>query len=506
MTTHRRLAVLALLLPLAVLMLMGSTTALAQEDPTHDDWYALFVNGKKSGYLHERTVKSEEDDRTVWVTTSDMSMSMARGPTVITTETKSEIVEDEKGMVLRFTKVDTSSDLPKKTEGKVENGKIHLVQMGMARVIDYPKGAVGPAAVERLTLEKGFAPGTTYEVLTFDVDVLETGVTAEIEVGELEKKDVLGRVVMLHRVTARLSILPFPMISWINDQGDALVMEIAIPGMAMKMLKTDEKVALASAEPAELFLSTFVRPDRRIANPRRLQRAVYRLGKKQGVLEEIYEGEGQEILARKDGGIDIEVVAEAPGEGFEPYTLPVKAGEGVEASWLSPAPYVESEDEAVVALAREAVGDEKNALEAARRIENFVREKIKEKNLNVGFASAAEVARTLEGDCTEHGILCCAIARAVGLPSRVVTGLVYLPPPKSGPGSDSTGVFGYHMWAEVLVGKDRWLPIDAAIGAHDATHIVLAKSDLSAVNPSLEMGLVVLDIIGNLTIEVLEPK
>ena len=75
----------------------------------------------------------------------------------------------------------------------------------------------------------------------------------------------------------------------------------------------------------------------------------------------------------------------------------------------------------------------------------------------VAFASAAETVRSLEGDCSEHAVLCAAMARAAGMPSRVVSGLVYLPP--GGGLGGERGVFGYHLWAEALVGPDAWLRI-----------------------------------------------
>ena len=48
-----------------------------------------------------------------------------------------------------------------------------------------------------------------------------------------------------------------------------------------------------------------------------------------------------------------------------------------------------------------------------------------EEKLLVGFASASEVARKREGDCTEHGILLAGLGSSDGDPPRVVSGLVY---------------------------------------------------------------------------------
>jgi len=90
-----------------------------------------------------------------------------------------------------------------------------------------------------------------------------------------------------------------------------------------------------------------------------------------------------------------------------------------------------------------------------QKIEKFVCEYISDKNLSVGYASAAEVAQSREGDCTEHAVLVAALCRAVGIPARVTVGLVYV---------DSFGgqenIFGPHAWAEVNI-NSKWYGLDA---------------------------------------------
>ncbi|NBU87363.1 MAG: transglutaminase domain-containing protein, partial [Verrucomicrobia bacterium] len=63
------------------------------------------------------------------------------------------------------------------------------------------------------------------------------------------------------------------------------------------------------------------------------------------------------------------------------------------------------------------------------------------KNYGVGFATASEVARNKEGDCTEHSMLLAALGRALGIPTRVATGLVY-----ADEFEGEKDVLVYHMW------------------------------------------------------------
>jgi len=105
---------------------------------------------------------------------------------------------------------------------------------------------------------------------------------------------------------------------------------------------------------------------------------------------------------------------------------------------------------------------------------------IKKKSLGVGFASATETARSREGDCSEHGVLLCALLRANGIRARVATGLIY-----ADSFAGSQNIFGYHMWAQALItadGKSRWVDLDATLPmgiTYDATHICMGTSDLA---------------------------
>ena len=120
------------------------------------------------------------------------------------------------------------------------------------------------------------------------------------------------------------------------------------------------------------------------------------------------------------------------------------------------------------------------------------------KKLGVGFATALETARQKAGDCTEHAVLAAALARAAGIPSRVVIGMAYADA-FCGLGGKQ---FLYHMWTEVYVGE--WLPIDPALGAHDATHIALGRSNLDRPGAMLEVSAPVPLFLGTTQIEVVE--
>jgi hypothetical protein len=87
--------------------------------------------------------------------------------------------------------------------------------------------------------------------------------------------------------------------------------------------------------------------------------------------------------------------------------------------------------------------------------------------------SASDVLRERRAECQGHSYLLAALARALGLPARVVNGLVY---------SEAHGGFLYHSWNEVWIEREGWRPVDATFGQRiaDATHVKLIEGESAA--------------------------
>ena len=168
-----------------------------------------------------------------------------------------------------------------------------------------------------------------------------------------------------------------------------------------------------------------------------------------------------------------------------------------DAEFLAPSQYLQSDDERVKQHAEKAAGDAKDPAQITRRMEKYVYEKLEKKNFSTAMASAGEVARTLEGDCTEHAVLLAAMLRAKGIPSRVVVGLVYV---------DSLSAFGGHMWTEAKL-DGHWIPVDATLGRGGigCAHLKLSESSLSDDGPSAISSFAPLMlVIGQMKIEVID--
>jgi transglutaminase-like putative cysteine protease len=167
---------------------------------------------------------------------------------------------------------------------------------------------------------------------------------------------------------------------------------------------------------------------------------------------------------------------------------------------------LDSADPAVRALAPlESDAEDRPAL--AERIRRNVRRHITAKTLDVGFATASEVARTKQGDCTEHAVLLAAALRSVGIPSRVASGVIYVDQFAGG-----REVFGFHMWTQALLdgagGKPRWVDLDATLpdaAPFDAAHISMVLSALPAEERMNSLAALA-PMLGRLKIEVVETE
>ena len=110
-------------------------------------------------------------------------------------------------------------------------------------------------------------------------------------------------------------------------------------------------------------------------------------------------------------------------------------------------PALESLNAAAAALAPS------DQMPSADALATLVFEAIPDKTQERGFDIASQAARAGAGDCTEHAVLLAAVARARGLPARVVLGSVILV------SEEASGAFG-HAWTEVYV-DGEWQLVDA---------------------------------------------
>ena len=128
---------------------------------------------------------------------------------------------------------------------------------------------------------------------------------------------------------------------------------------------------------------------------------------------------------------------------------------------------IESESETIRTRARKIVGGAKDFQTQVAKLQRWVHGHLADSR-NLESTSALVILRRGGGDCSEHARLFVALARAIGLPAREVSGLLYC--------NDDGPAFAWHAWAEVHDGT-RWIGVDPAwnqVGL-DAGHVIIAR-------------------------------
>jgi len=478
--TLAALFTLALLLP---------ATLLRAEVQPDERWYVVEMQGQRSGWMRESVAPDGENIRSEM----QMHLEFGRGAMRGSAGIETAFVETPDGAPVRMSMTQRLGDVPSTTTFVFHEDSVEITadNAGQTFTQTIPEG-VDPAWLTphraALDLETRLAAGEkeiTQVAITPLTGVAPVETTMRIE-GE-ETIEVLGRRVPALRTTITTSILPgSDSVQHISPDGRILRTVQKMGALELVVIAADKQLALGELDPPEIMASTFVKPvGEPIANPRRASKAVYKLTTSNDARVPAFVG-GAQTADIEEGALLVTV------DTARQDRAPAKPEHSASTSMLA------SDDPVVVQLARRAVKDAgKNPEDKANAMRRFVHEFISAKHLGVGYASASEVARTAEGDCTEHAVLLAAMLRADGIPSRVMSGLVY-----TQAFAGAQDVFGYHAWTQAHV-RGRWIDLDATLRdtPFDAAHIALGASameDGELVNALVDVA----PVLGTLQIEV----
>ena len=233
--------------------------------------------------------------------------------------------------------------------------------------------------------------------------------------------------------------------SWFDENCVALKTVMNMGGMKISIIEVPKKKAKKMEEEAhELLLSSVVPLDAAVPNSDKNTFIMKAIKGKWSA--KLFEGNGQKIEKINDNSIRVIVDQSLKKKKVE--------GETDLKPFLSSSVYLDTDDLLIQKLAKKGKGKEKTPQEIAKKLTKFVFRYMTNKNYEVGFATASEVARNKAGDCTEHSILLAALGRALAIPSRVVTGLVY-----ADEFEDQKDVLVYHMWTQFYIDDQTLLNI-----------------------------------------------
>ncbi len=133
---------------------------------------------------------------------------------------------------------------------------------------------------------------------------------------------------------------------------------------------------------------------------------------------------------------------------------------------LASTPYIQTKNRRITELAQAESGKARSNVERIRLLSEWVFANL-EKRPVLGIPDALTTLNMKMGDCNEHAALFAALARNVGIPTRVVAGVTFF-----------ENAFYYHAWNEVCLG-DRWYSIDTTKDQFpaDLSHIKFVEGE-----------------------------
>ncbi len=471
----------ALIWVLCLVFIIASTsgeTRAADVKPS-DEWYVVKIADQLVGYIHE-TLQAGKND--VLVSKSEMEIVFNRLGTRVELRFTSSAEESREGLLQKVEYGMTASQMTTRTVALVKDGRIELQSeaggKSYTRTLNYSGRLLGPEGIKALCLQRLKIPGDKAEFLTFVPEIeAASRIFRTVVSGETVRAG--NRAVSTLKIDESMEANPVKQTLWLTHDGELLKQEQPSPFGLTQVSLADRQQALAAAGgtelPEEMYASTIARTNIRLPHPRKIEMLRLKLFHRAPELgwPELA-GPSQTVSNRTADTLILEIQKRHPAATS---SIPVPLTEA-NREFLEPNAYIQSDAPEVQSLARQVVGKERDAFQAALKLERWVAENMKF-DLGIVFAPSSEVFKNRRGTCVGYATLLATLTRAAGIPSRVVMGYVY-----------AQGMFGGHAWTEILVGKE-WVPIDAAVvaeGPADAARIGFSSSSLQGGAGSIDTG------------------
>ena len=482
----RRLAVLAVLLPLGGCAGMyfhdaGPAPAIRHELatlPYSEYWTGIVFNGEKIGFAHF-TIRKADAGRHEIRSEASFALRFLGIEKKITLKSRDLIRDDLTLVEFAYEYQIDGSAL--KVSGRREPGELvaTIVTAGKPTAQRLPvEGKLYSSSVIILyPVLHGLEIGREHRYNVYNGEIQAIAEVTQRVVGYQQSDLFLGNAFKVETAMRGQRVS-----TWIGPDGRP-VFELALHGAMISFLEdagsAGRYLALASLNKKEGLLEySMVRPDHPIRDPRSVSALRVTL---QGV-DRVPPSDAAQRCAAERESIACEMKRGGTAAGDAAPLAPA------EARYLRSSVTVQSDDSSIRRLAAEIVGSTSGTEESMARILRWLEHNIEKAPHDV--FSALDVLQQRKAECQGHAYLYTALARAAGIPTRVVNGLVY---------SDELQGFLYHSWTESRVGA-RWQAVDPTFGqlTADATHIKLVEGEnLAELMPLTEW-------VGKVKIRVLE--
>ncbi len=426
--------------------------------PLSERWFGIYVNGERVGFYRERIDKEEggyrmEGNGSVRMNVMSFSKEASIHETYLVT----------KSLALRSLDVEqTINGSSSHLSGKVYGGAIHIKSEAYGKTTNRSikfKGEVYPGpALNLYPLMRTVSPGSSYKIQAFDPEEPRIKVIQITVLGEDKTSEGVPALKLRNNL--------YPIVNndiWVDGHGntleesvrDGLVITKAEPPAALGAFICD----WALAKKDLIYDFSLVRVQPPIKDLKKLTGLEVEIRGWDDALP-LLQGGGQQVIKGSNGlvtfrtGSLVQISSESKAQG------PTDAQ-------LKPADKIEADAPEIMAQAKALATGVKSQKDLARVLASWTANWLKDTIDDGG--SAVESFKSKRGNCQTHARLYTALARAAGIPTRFVSGLVYL---------DGKG-FLYHSWAESFI-EGRWVSVDPTYNQipADPTHLKLLEGHL----------------------------
>jgi len=422
------------------------------------DWYGIYFQDNKTGYA---TISFERADNTVG---AEYRFNIAAKMTL---HSQGNALQLQMGVSWRFddkapyrlielaTRIATGNDESEIRIRRMNNNYRALITQGteIRRMeLESFNLTLDDLLAVPLWLQQNPAVGDRISYADLNQETLEIG-QGSARVLKIETRKVNGIDLTYYTVLESPASGP-DMTSVYGADGKPFTTSL---GEAFFFRLEPEAIAVKPDSPMDLFVNNFVGIDTALGDPAQVIRLKTSLDDRSG--SRIGEAPGQSVTL--DAANQRYIVTTAPGQ--EPRIRPTaeEIDQNLKATTEIPVNHPK-----VVDLARQAVAGAGTTTEKVARLVQFVETYIID-DYNANPLTIFDIIAKRRGDCSEHARLFTALARALAIPCREVSGLAYV-------GDDLKGFYP-HAWNEVVI-DGYWVPVDPTWGQTtiDATHIRFA--------------------------------
>lgn len=436
--------------------------------PFDEYWTGLVFNGNKIGFTHLAVDTAAQPDTYVVRSEAVMRFRFLAVDKQVTLKSEDWIGADLALKRFNYAYHIDGSELLLTGKRSGDALEVRIESRGHVREQRFDlSGPLYPSSIIALyPVVNGLEVGRDYRFRVFDG---ETQTIAEVtqQVRAYETSDLFDGTAF--KVHSRLR--GHSADTWLDLEGRP-VLEISGGGIFIAGLESEATarryLALAALNKDEVLLDFARVPSSRpIDAPRSVTALSVAL---QGLDTLALPSDGMQ-RCRREGGEMLCEIRSAPGHGFSAEAEPFDRQR-----YLASTLPVASDHPEIRRLSRQLTEGHTDPHEQMAALVAWIQDNVDQQAVDV--FSAIDVLETRKAECQGNTFLYAAFARARGIPTRVVNGIVY---------SEELGGFLYHTWAESHVEK-RWQAVDPTFGQvrADATHIKLAEGEsLADLDPLL---------------------